>query len=571
VIADRDERGRTHAETVAASLAGVAASVRIVEAAVGKDAADHLAAGHGIEDFVPVGPLGQRDPADLTELTVDEILAANPDITGDELLKANPLLKSLLGGRSTVASEIARLVRDSGALLFHDGEGCAYVSFEDAGHRETWPLRSRRSKLFARLLYHRAKEEAPNGQALADALATLEGEAVFDGPELPVYVRLAGDGHTIHVDLGDEKWRAVTITKSGATLLSEHPVRFIRARGMASLPVPAASGSLDALRPFINVASEDDWRLVVAFLLAAWRPRGPYPVLGLNGEQGSGKSTDARVLRELLDPSTVPLRAAPRDVRDLMISASNSWIVSLDNLSHLQPWLSDALCRLATGGGFATRELYTDAEEVLFDAQRPVILNGIEELATRSDLLDRSLLISLPMIPKAQRRSEEEFWAAFYRARPAILRGLLDALAGALARVDSTQLEALPRMADFARWAVAAEPALGWRAGSFMAAYEQNRGQAHELAVEASHIGSSLIELAGEGFEGTATELLGKLGERVDEKVTKSPDWPKNGRALSGALKRLAPNLRALGYTVDHYREPTARRRRLWRLRKAGQ
>jgi putative DNA primase/helicase len=175
------------------------------------------------------------------------------------------------------------------------------------------------------------------------------------------------------------------------------------------------------------------------------------------------------------------------------------------------------------------------------------------------------------MIPKAQRRSEEEFWAAFYRARPAILRGLLDALAGALGRIDSTQLEALPRMADFARWAVAAEPALGWQAGSFMAAYEQNRGQAHELAVEASPIGSSLIELAAEGFEGTATELLGKLDARVDEKVTTSPDWPKNGRALSGALRRLAPNLRALGYTVDHYRAPNAGRRRLWRLRKPAQ
>lgn len=570
VIADRDEAGRKHADAVAGSLAGVAASVQVVEAGVGKDAADLLAAGRNLADFLPVGQGGQRDPADLTDLTVDAILAANPDISKDDLLRANPLLKSILGGKATAASEIARLVRDSGALVFHDGDE-AYVSFEHAGHRETWRLRSTRSKRFARLLYYRAKGEAPNGQALTDALATLEAEAVFDGPELPVHLRIAGDRHTIHVDLGDEVWRAATITRKGVSLLAEHPVRFTRAGGTASLPEPALYGSLEALRPFINVGSDDDWHLVVAWLLAAYRPPGqPYPVLVLHGEQGSAKSTTARVLRELIDPSTVPLRAAPRDLRDLMISASKSWVVSLDNLSHLQPWLSDALCRLATGGGFATRELYTDAEEILFEAQRPVILNGIEELATRSDLLDRSLIISLPTIPKEQRRSEDEFWTDFYRARPAILRGLFDALAGALARFESTKLQTLPRMADFARWTVAAEPGLDWKSGAFMASYERNRAKGHELAIEASQVGQALIEVAGEGFEGTASELLTQLGDRAGEKAIKSPEWPKNGWAMSGVLKRLAPNLRALGYTIDQYREPTTARRRLWRLRKAG-
>lgn len=571
VVADRDSAGRKHAAEIAASLAAMGISLEIVEAATGKDAADHLAAGHSLADFAPAGQVGQRDPASLSDLTVDSILAARPGISKEELLKENPLLKSMLSGKRTTASEIVRLVRESGALLFHDRDGRAYVSFEDAGRRETWPLRSRQCKLFARRLYYRATEEAPNGQALVDALATLEGEAVFDGVELPVHLRLAGARHTIHLDLGDESWGGVTITDSGVTLVDAHPVRFIRARGMASLPKPAEHGSLDALRPFLNVTSEDDWRLIVAWLLAAYRPPGqPYPLLVLFGEQGTAKSTTARVLRELIDPSTVPLRAAPRDTRDLMISASSSWVVSLDNLSHVQPWLSDALCRLATGGGFATRELYTDAEEVLFEAQRPVILNGIEELATRSDLLDRSLLINLPIIPKEQRRSEEQFWADFYQARPTILRGLFDVLASALARIESTQLETLPRMADFALWAVAAELGLGCEPGSFMAAYEGNRAQAHELAVEATTIGAAVINLAGEGFEGTASELLAKLADHAGEKATKSPEWPKNGRALSGVMKRLAPNLRALGYTIDQYREPTPARRRIWLLRKAG-
>ena len=183
----------------------------------------------------------------------------------------------------------------------------------------------------------------------------------------------------------------------------------------------------------------------------------------------------------------------------------------------------------------ATRELYTDAEEVLFEAQRPVILNGIEEIATRSDLLDRAILINLPTIPRTQRLPEGAFWGAFYQARPAILGALLDGLVGALARISSTRLETLPRMADFARWAVAAEAGLGWEVGSVLAAYEGNRGQAHELAVDATVIGPALLALAdGEGFLGTASELLVQLADVAGEKATKSPEWPRHVRALSG-------------------------------------
>jgi hypothetical protein len=91
-------------------------------------------------------------------------------------------------------------------------------------------------------------------------------------------------------------------------------------------------------------------------------PSGTYPVLVLHGEQGRAKSTTSRILRALDDPSSAPLGAEPRDSRDLIIAATNGWIIGLDNLSHLSPWLSDSLCRLAIGGGFSRRELYMDAD-----------------------------------------------------------------------------------------------------------------------------------------------------------------------------------------------------------------
>src|SRR5262249_5508750 len=162
--------------------------------------------------------------------------------------------------------------------------------------------------------------------------------------------------------------------------------------------------SLDLLQSFVNVA-DADWPLVLAWLVAAMRPTGPFPVLCLHGEQGAGKSGTSRILRALVDPNSAPVRAEPREPRDLAIAANNARSLCLDNPSHLTPWLSDALCRLSTGGGFATRTLYTDEDESIFDSQRPLILNGIEEVATRGDLLDRALLVTCPTIPEDSRRT----------------------------------------------------------------------------------------------------------------------------------------------------------------------
>lgn len=148
----------------------------------------------------------------------------------------------------------------------------------------------------------------------------------------------------------------------------------------------------------------------MAWLIQALRPKGAYPVLILQGEQGSAKSTTERLLRALIDPSTAPLRTTPRNERDLIIAATNSWCAAFDNISTLPPWLSDALCRLSTGGGFSARELYTDAEEVLFDVTRPVILNGTTDVATRPDLLDRALVMMLPAIQEEGRTPEADLW-----------------------------------------------------------------------------------------------------------------------------------------------------------------
>jgi hypothetical protein len=450
------------------------------------------------------------------------------------------------------------------AELFHTPDGEPYASLPVHGHHENWPLKSRRFRQWLLGRYYRETRSAPKSQAVQEAIGVFESKANFEGPECAVFIRLAEIDGRIYLDLGNDAWEAVEVDPNGWRLLSSVPVKFRRTRGMSPLPCPTRGGGIYQLRRFVNVANQQDWILLMAWLVAAFRPRGPYPVLVLHGEQGSAKSTTSRVLRSLLDPNTAPLRGEPRDLRDVMITASNGWVFSLDNLSRIPPWLSDALCRLATGGGFSTRELYTDSEEVLFDAQRPVILNGIEELATRGDLLDRALILYLPAVPQEKREPESKFWSDFDLDGPAILGALLDVVSGALGRLPNVELTKKPRLADFAIWATAAEPLLGLADGDFMRAYAQNQSSANDLALEASPVAAALQALASKGrFEGTATQLLQALTNHADDSARSQRSWPANAQGLSNTLRRLAPNLRNCGIDVSFSRVANRQRRRL--------
>lgn len=466
-------------------------------------------------------------------------------------------------------SQATRLVTIAQAAeFFHTAATEAYASVPVAEHRETWPVKN---QAFQRWLARRFYEEtgtAAGKQAIQDAITVLEGKALYDGGETAVFLRVGEQDGVLYLDLANDYWETVEITADGWRVTRERHVRFRRTRGMLPLPRPVPGGSVDLLRPFINIEDEAGWRLIVAWLLAAFRPAGPYPILPLHGEHGAAKSTTARVLRECIDPNSAPLRSEPRSARDLMIAATNGWVIALDNLSRIEPWLSDALCRLSTGGGFSTRELYSDADEVLFEAQRPVIMTGIHELASRGDLLDRSLITILPAIPEERRKTEHAFWRAFEAARPAILGALLDAVVTALRTLPDVELPRLPRLADFAIWATAAEPGLGWSRGTFMQAYAGSREAANDLALDASPIAGPVRMLAQEGgFTGAAGALLEELKKRVFEEARKQRAWPTSPRALSSALRRLAPNLRAVCVEVEFGKTHGSNSRRLITIR----
>jgi Bifunctional DNA primase/polymerase, N-terminal/Primase C terminal 1 (PriCT-1) len=450
----------------------------------------------------------------------------------------------------SVATQIVALAKD--IKLVHDAELHVFALIEIDEHREVWALRSTQFKRLLASRFYNEGGTAPSSSALNDALGVLEGRGYFESPEVKVFTRLALKEGEIWLDLCDDLWRAVQIGKHGWEIILNPPVLFRRPRGMKRLRPPKRGGSIDELRQFLNVSSEDDFVLIVSWLVASLTFKGPFPGLVLQGEAGSAKSTLARTLRSLVDPNSAPLRSTPREVRDLMIAAQNGWMIAFDNVSHLPEWLSDAMCRLATGGGFSTRQLYTDDEEKIFEAQRPILLNGIEGVATRGDLLDRCIVLYLPPIPNTQRKSEKQFWKLFRRRSPSILGALLSAVARALKTLPSINLSSHPRMADFARLATAVEGAFGWSEGTFMRAYESNRQSTNALSLEASPLVSPIRKLLSRRpfWDGTATELLQVLSRFAEEVEREQREWPRNGQVLSIHLRRIAPNLRSSGIDI---------------------
>jgi hypothetical protein len=465
------------------------------------------------------------------------------------------------GERRTQAQVLIETATGGGVELFHSPDGTTYADITINGHRETWSTKGIGFRRWLRHAYYEKTGGAPNSEAMSTALALIEARAQFDGQTRLVHLRVAPHAECIYIDLCDDAWRAIEVDADGWRIVNEPPVRFRRTPGMLALPTPRLGGKIDELKKHVNLRG-DAFVLVIGWALSVLRGRGPYPIVGFNGEQGSGKTTTADRVRRLVDPHAAPLRSLPRDVRDLAIAANNSHVLAFDNLSGVSADVADALCRLSTGGGFATRALYSDDEERIFDGQRPVMMTSIVDVATRADLADRTLVALLDPITENERKTDREVRASFEAEAPHILGALLDAVAYGLKRERSVHLNRLPRMADHAVWVRACEPKL-WEEGLHMEAYDRNRADAAEIVLESDQVAMTLRAHMDARSETTttSTELLKTLGDLAPEHVRRSKEWPPNARALSGRLRRLAPALRGIGIVMAFGREGHDRRR----------
>lgn len=440
------------------------------------------------------------------------------------------------------------------AEFFHDEKGEAFGIIKVAEHKEVWPVRSRHFKCWLAGQFYAETKRAPSGEALRAVLNVIEARACFEGPELKLSVRVAETNNTFWYDLANAAWRVVKITPSDWEVVDDAPVLFRRYAHMVAQAEPVPGGNLEELLRFTNVKQSEDAVLVMVYTVTCLVPGIPHPVLVLHGEKGAAKSTTMKVLRQLIDPSVTDLLILPKEPRELVQVLAHHYLPYFDNVDALSNWQSDMLCQAVTGAGFAKRELYSDDDDVIYTLRRCPGLNGINVVATRPDLLDRSILIELERISPAARREEAEFWQEFETARPTIFGAMLDVLSRAMAIYPTVRLPALPRMADFARWGYAVAEALGLGGKTFLEAYTGSIQRQNEEVVGAHPVAAAVLALmeGRDAWKGTAAELLAAL-EVVAERERinlKAKSWPRAANALTRRLKEVLSNLADAGIQV---------------------
>jgi hypothetical protein len=427
-----------------------------------------------------------------------------------------------------------------------------YATIRVAGHLEHWRVRSVGFRYWLIQRFYEETGSAPNKDSIAASLNVFEAQARAGKLVHPVFVRVgkSADG-ALYLDLCNDNWQAVETTATGWRVVDNPPVRFRRDANTLTLPAPERGGNIDLLRHHFP-ATDDGFVLMASSMLMQFRPDGPFPVQVGTGEAGTGKTTRIKKQRMLIDPHKSAVRAAPHNVRDVVIAAGKQHLLVYDNLSFLPDQMSDLFCMIATGGGYATRTLFENDEETVFNAVKPIALCGINNVAVRGDLADRVVFIEFAFIPEEDRKDEKEVWAEFEADRAKLLGVLLDGVAHGLRNLPTTKLNRKPRMADFALWATACETAF-WPAGTFMAAYERNRAEANEHVIESNPVADVLIQFMADKTEwkGTATKLLQDLTIKADDfsstSVVRLKQWPRTGDVLTKNLKKVAPQLRGIG------------------------
>ena len=467
-----------------------------------------------------------------------------------------------MSDKSVQLIEHLKRILENLADYFRTPEGEVFVEIKDNESRKIYPINtSKFMRLFSNTAYQQTGKKFQKN-ILKEVINIIKDKVIEEGPVREVHFRYAEENNRIFIDIGNKKWQQIVIWDNGWAVTSSlySPIRFIRKPGMLPLTtvrVENGGRSIKKLKKYINIKNEHEFVLLVAWILGAMNPDITYPILILQGEQGAGKSSAARFLRDLIDPAKVPTRALPSSERDLAISASNTWLLSFDNVSDINDKFSDALCRISTGGGFATRKLYSDNEEILFYNKNPIVMNTIpEDLVKRHDLADRCIPIHLSRIDGKSRKTERVLKKEWATDKIEILRGLYQAVSSGLNNRGKIKFKELPRMADFAVWAMETETGLPWESGKFIEAFEKSRMELIDDAIEADPVADAIMVFmkSHRYWSGTATDLYALLYNIAIGAYVSPSNFPKQPNMLSRHLKSINTFLRAKGVEFERGR-----------------
>ncbi len=436
-------------------------------------------------------------------------------------------------------------------LLFHDEQGEAYIAIEVSGHREVWACKSKAVKQWLAHEYWKIEKKAAGSEAIKNVIGVLEGRATFEGTLHKLSVRSAFNQSDLWYDLTDEKWQAIKVDTHGWKVVSNPPVLFRRYSHAQPQVIPTAGGDVRLLLGYINIKDPKQQLLLMVYLISCFIPNFAHVILAVFGSQGSAKTTLAKFLRRIVDPSMIEVASMPEAPKELIQVLAHHAFLFFDNVSHISEVTSDILCKAVTGSGFPKRELYSDDEDIIYSFKRCIGINGINLVSTRPDLLERSLLIELDRIPDSERKQEKELTDKFDKDLPLILGGVFDALVKALQIHKTITLTNTPRMADFAVWGCAIAQALGYSNKDFLDAYQANIGKQTEVVLNDNIVATAVVSFMEdkEEWRGTASELLHQLTthaafQQID---TYEKYWPRASNSLMRRLNELKINLKKVG------------------------
>lgn len=454
------------------------------------------------------------------------------------------------------AAVLVTLAEESGDVFLHDQYGHAYVAVKRGKSHIVFAIEDSAYKsILAKRLWD-AKGKVPNGHAVDGAVSVLAGKAVHEGKKIELRNRVAKEGDVLWYDLSDNEGRAVRITKEGYVVVDDPPILFQRYSHQLPQVPPSPPDQADAslLLQFVTLSKPEQHHLLLVWLAVCFIPDIPHPIINFYGAQGSSKTVLARMLKMIIDPSLLETISPSVNTYDLIQKLSHHWFLFFDNLQKIPVWISDELCRAVTGGGFLKRKLYTDNEDVMYSFIRCVGLNGINLVATRPDLLDRSILFRFDRIEDKKRRSEREIWQTFNALKPRILGGIFLALSKAM-NMQPIVLAERPRMADFAEEGCRVAEGLNIPHQQFLDAYKANRAIQHEAAIHEDSVGIVVMEYMNEHhtLEGTPSYVFKTLTQAADEMEINmyGKGWPGSPQSFTRRLNELATNLHEMGIRIS--------------------